>query len=182
MNLPERGEGQVRIGIAIEVPPPFGPQLQELRISLGDPLGTVIPPHITLLAPTVVDEDVLDDVERHLESVAESAGEFQIHLRGTGTFRPVSDVVFIQVVQGIAECEQIEALVRTGPLTTTPRFNYHPHVTIAHDLSDEQLDAAFEQGSDFDALFPVSHFSFYHHGDDGLWRTRRTFDLRGPAR
>ena len=37
-------------------------------------------------------------------------------LRGTGTFRPVSPVVFIQVARGIPACEQLEATVRRGVL------------------------------------------------------------------
>ena len=49
MNLPERGPSQVRIGIAIEIPEPFGPALQEARAAFGDPFAGDIPPHITLL-------------------------------------------------------------------------------------------------------------------------------------
>ena len=39
-----------------------------------------------------------------------------MHLRGTGTFRPVSPVVFVSLVEGISQCEQLADAVRRGPL------------------------------------------------------------------
>jgi hypothetical protein len=41
---------------------------------------------------------------------------FEVHLRGSATFRPVSPVVFVPLVRGISECERVEAQVRSGPL------------------------------------------------------------------
>ena len=56
--------------------------------------------------------DDLDRIEEHLRKVAEAERPFEIHLRGTGTFRPVSPVVFVSVVAGIGDCERVEARVR----------------------------------------------------------------------
>ena len=78
----------MRIGIALQVPPPFGPQLQAARAGFGDPLAPHVPPHITLLGPT--DVASLDPVVDHLATVAAAHRPFTVHLRGTGTFRPVS--------------------------------------------------------------------------------------------
>ena len=110
MNLPERGPDQVRIGIAIEVPEPFATQLQDARARFGDPLARSIPPHVTLLGPTVLDPAELDAARAHLTAVATTAAPFRVHLRGSATFRPISPVVFIQVVEGIAECEHLDHL------------------------------------------------------------------------
>ena len=55
MRLPDQLDGQVRFGVALQVQPPFGPQLQEARAGFGDPLAQLIPPHVTLLGPTVLD-------------------------------------------------------------------------------------------------------------------------------
>ncbi|MBO1751887.1 2'-5' RNA ligase family protein [Actinotalea sp. BY-33] len=177
MRLPERAQGQVRIGIALEVPPPYGPALQRARAACGDPLAQDIPPHVTLLGPTVVDPEELEVVGHHLTDVAKRHAPFTVHLRGTGTFRPVSAVVFVQVVQGIAECEQLESAVRSGPLAQDTRFNYHPHVTVAHDVPEEALDKAFEDLAGFDASFQVDSIQVYEHGDDGVWRPVRSFRL-----
>jgi 2'-5' RNA ligase len=179
MRLPERQGDQVRIGVAIEVPEPFGSMLQQARADFGDPLAKDIPPHVTILGPTVLEQDELPVVREHLAAVASRHRAFTVHLRGTGTFRPVSDVVFIQVVQGIAECEQLERAVRQGPLAQDLRFNYHPHVTVAHDVPGPSLDRAFDELAHFEAVFPVDAVEVFEHGDDGVWRPVRSFPLAG---
>lgn len=179
MNVPDRAPGQVRIGIAVAVPEPFASRLGAARSAAGDPLADVIPPHITLLGPTVVDEGDLEKVHEHLRQVAAASAPFTVRLRGTATFRPVSPVVFVALAQGIAECEQIEQRVRTGMLAQDLRFNYHPHVTIAHEVSDGALDKAFDALCDFEASFEVTSFWQYEHGDDGVWRPQREFPLEG---
>ena len=177
MRLPERVGDQVRIGVALQVPAPHGPLLQRARAGFGDPLAQDIPPHVTLLGPTVLDPDQLEAVGDHLTAVGRAHAPFTLHLRGTGTFRPVSSVVFIQVVRGIAECEQLERAVRSGPLDQELRFNYHPHVTVAHDVDEASLDRAFTDLADFDAQFLVDGFQVFEHGDDGVWRAVRDFPL-----
>ncbi len=179
MNLPERGPSQVRIGIAIEVPEPFATELQDARARFGDPLARAIPPHITLVGPTVVDESVLPAVGEHLEKVVGDVPAFRVHLRGTGTFRPVSPVVFVTVAEGIAECEILEQAVRTGVLDQELRFSYHPHVTVAHEVPDAALDRAFDELAGYEAVFHVDAVWQYEHGDDGVWRPQRRFPLAG---
>ncbi|MBE1877095.1 2'-5' RNA ligase family protein [Myceligenerans pegani] len=177
MNIPDRAPGQVRIGIAVAVPEPYAGRLAAARSAAGDPLADLIPPHITLLGPTVIDQSDLDKVRDHLDHVAASVRPFEVHLRGTATFRPVSPVVFVALAQGIAECETIESRVRTGMLAQDLRFNYHPHVTIAHEVPDDRLDKAYEALRDFEARFEVTSFWQYEHGDDGVWRPQCEFGL-----
>jgi 2'-5' RNA ligase len=104
---------------------------------------------------------------------------FEVHLRGTGTFRPVSPVVFVALANGIAGCERLEARVRRGVLDRELDFPYHPHVTVAHDLPEDVLDEAYDALGGFTARFMVAAFSLYVHGADGVWQVRRTFDLTG---
>lgn len=177
MNLPERVGDQRRIGVSIEIPAPFGPQLQEARRTAGDPLADLIPPHITILGPTVIEPDLMPVVDAHLAMIASASRPFVVQLRSSGTFRPVSPVVFVQVAQGIAECESLESLVRSGPLAQELRFNYHPHVTVAHEVPDDALDAAFEAMAGYEAAFTVDAISLFEHGDDSVWRPVRAFPL-----
>lgn len=163
------------IGVAIPIPDPYGTELQRWRESFGDPLAASIPTHVTLLPPTPVRADGLDDIERHLRAIAESERSFPIRLRGTATFRPVSPVVFIALADGIGACEQVERRVRSGPLTRELYFPYHPHVTVAHHLPDDIMDRAFKELADYDARFSVWGFSLYEHGVDGIWRPQRDF-------
>jgi 2'-5' RNA ligase len=181
VNLPETSGEQLRIGVAITVPQPYSATLQAARGRVGDPAALSIPPHITLLGPTAVEPGDLAAVERHLEEVASHYRPFVLRLRGTGTFRPVSPVVFVQVVEGIAGCEALERHIRTGRLEQGLRFNYHPHVTVAHEVPDAALDLAFVELSRFDATFVVHAFHSYEYGDDEVWRPVRDFPLTGGS-
>jgi 2'-5' RNA ligase len=143
------------IGVAIPIPEPYGSALQRVRESFGDPLARSIPTHITLLPPTEVAADDLDDIDKHLRTIAESEQPFDIHLRGTGTFHPVSPVVFVSVVLGISDCERVESRVRSGPLARDLTFPYHPHVTVAHDLPPDVLQRAFDEMGSYDVRFEV---------------------------
>lgn len=168
------------IGVAIAIPEPYGGQLQLVRDGYGDQLAGSIPTHITVLPPTEVPADDLDRIEKHLRTIAESEQSFEIQLRGTGSFQPVSPVVFVSVVLGIADCERLESRVRSGPLARELTFPYHPHVTIAHDLPVQVLDRAFEEMAGYDVRFGVWGFSLYEHGPDGVWRPQRDFPLGLP--
>lgn len=171
--------GTVTIGVSIAVPEPHGSELQQLRAGFGDASAHGIPTHVTLLPPTEVDEAALPAVETHLAEVAAAGRPFPMRLSGTGTFRPISQVVFVQVSTGIAECELLEGAVRRHPIERELEFPYHPHVTVGHDISDGQLDAAFEGLRDFVGQFSVDHFRMYSQGPDGAWHTRREFALTG---
>ena len=167
------------IGVSIAIPSPHAEMLQAKRASFGDPLAHLIPTHVTLLPPTEVGDDAMGAAVAHLEQVATEGHSFSMVLRGTGTFRPISPVVFVQVSGGLAECEVLERAVRRGPLTRELDFYYHPHVTVAHHVSQDHLDRAFEDLADFECTFEVREFYLYEHGEDQVWRPVRSFALNG---
>ena len=170
---------RVNLGVAISVPSPWREELSAWRLRVGDPEGSRVPPHVTLLPPTQVAAARLEAIDAHLAAAADECAPFEMHLSGTGTFRPVSDVVFVVVASGIAHCEQLERRVRSGPLDRETRFPYHPHVTVAHDIPAAGLDAAYEGLAAFDARFPVTGFTAFEQVDGGVWLPRRDFSLRG---
>jgi 2'-5' RNA ligase len=167
------------IGVAVGIPEPWGSQLDECRAESGDPMAALIPSHLTLLGPTEVDDTpaVAAKIGEHLLSVAAAHRPFQLHLRGTGTFRPLTQVVFVAVAAGIGECELLASDIRSGPLARDLRYPYHPHVTVAHDVSTEALDGVFDRLATFEARFPIDGFTLYEHGEDGRWYPRRRFNL-----
>jgi 2'-5' RNA ligase len=167
------------VGVVIELPEPSHSELSALRHRAGDPQAANVPPHVTLLPPTSIEEDALPEVIDHLGRVAEKFPAFAMHLSGPGTFRPVSQVVFVQVAAGLSACEQIESAVRSGPLYFEPPFPYHPHVTVAHDVPTEALDEAYDALRGYDAVFAVSGFRMFEQDIDGVWRPQRQFTLDG---
>lgn len=171
----------VTIGVAVAIPEPWGTRLQEYRQGIGDTSAGLIPTHITLVPPLDLDDDLLDGVADHLDSVAAGVGAFDVHLRGTGTFRPVSEVVFVMLAEGISACEVLASRVRSGPLGVDLAYPYHPHVTVGHDLPAGVLDRAFAELADFECRFEVDRFHLYVHDAAAGWEPQRTFALTGAA-
>jgi 2'-5' RNA ligase len=170
------------IGIAIDIPEPWGGQLTRRRAAAGDPAAEHIPAHLTLLGPTEVDTAEIAPVAAHLTTVAGAHEPFVLHLRGTGTFRPLSEVVYVAVAAGDGDCQRLAAAVRELPVIGQPlRFPYHPHVTVAHDVASASLDEVLADLADFDAKFLVTGFTLFEHGRDGRWRPHREYHLGDGA-
>ncbi|MFI7384551.1 2'-5' RNA ligase family protein [Streptomyces sp. NPDC049813] len=175
--------GTVTIGVSIAVPEPHGSLLQERRAGFGDAAAHGIPTHITLLPPTEVEAGDLPAIEAHLAEVASCGRSFAMRLSGTGTFRPLSPVVFVQVVEGAEACTWLQKQVRdaSGPVARELQFPYHPHVTVAHGIAEEAMDRAFEDLADYEAAWPCNGFALYEQGVDGIWRRLRDFTFGKPT-
>jgi 2'-5' RNA ligase len=167
------------IGVAIGVPQPCGAELDAHRASTGDPLAPLVPAHVTLLGPTAlpVSSALDEEIDDLLEAAAASHDPFHVQLRGTGTFRPVSQVVFVALASGIVECEQLATSVRSGPLYRELAHPYHPHVTVAHDVPGPAMDEIFQRLAGYSVTFEVDHFTLYEHSGDGRWRPIRSYKL-----
>ncbi|WP_181766297.1 2'-5' RNA ligase family protein [Streptomyces albidus (ex Kaewkla and Franco 2022)] len=169
--------GTVTLGVSIAVPEPHGSLLQQRRASFGDPAAHGIPTHITLLPPTEADPADRPEIEAHLARVAAAGRAFELRLSGTDTFRPLSPVVFVQLVEGAEACSWLQEQVRApgGPVARELSFPYHPHVTVAHGISEESMDRAQEELANFEASWTANGFALYEQGSDLVWRLQRKF-------
>ncbi|WP_462418411.1 2'-5' RNA ligase family protein [Kytococcus sp. Marseille-QA3725] len=165
------------IGVAIPVPGPWADELRKARRDLGDEKAHAVPTHITLMPPLTMPRADRSLVAGHLSRAASAVTPFTVELRGTETFRPVSQVVYSPLVRGADECRRLESLVHDGPLGMELQFPYHPHVTIAHNVPAGSLDRAMEMLADFSAVFTVDHFTRYVAGPDGVWRPLDSWEL-----
>jgi 2'-5' RNA ligase len=175
-NLP----GTAVLGIVVPVPEPWAQLLVDWRSKVGDPQASIVPPHVTLLPPTEVPVSRRPAIAAHLTAVARAHPPFDMHLSGTGTFQPVSDVVFVTVARGIGNCELLAGDVRRGPLERSLSYPYHPHVTVAHDVPPDMLDLAYSGLSDLSAEFRVSSITEFEQTDGGTWAVAREYPLTGP--
>ena len=169
---PRRGR---TLGVAVEIASPAREELEEARARY-EPTAGEMPPHVTILAPIDVDEDALPAVVRHLEAVAAATPPFRLVLSGTDSFRPVSPVVFVSVVEGGEACEALESRVRSGDMAVESRFPYHPHVTVAWGDDSDVLDRAQAELAEFEAAMDVTTVGLYEHRD-GRWTLVREFAL-----
>lgn len=176
--------GLVRVGVMLAVAEPLGAELAHWRRVFADPLADAVPPHITVLPPALMPVRLLPEIVSHLADVACRCAPFTVELHGTGTFRPVSPVVFAALDAGAAECAELHRQVCRGPLAVPTQFPFHPHVTIAHGVAEPLLDKAQESLGDLHAAFDVDALDLYLAGDADSgqpWVRHRRLELAGRA-
>ncbi len=169
--------GSVTIGVALPIPEPAASFVKAAREGYGDPQARAIPTHITLLPPAVVSPTMLDGIDAHLRQAASTVRPFRVALHGSGTFRPVSPVVFLVVNEGIAGCEALERVIRSGPLLRRRNFPYHPHVTLVHEIAEERMDAAFTEFAEYQFAFTAAEFTLYQQDTHHVWHPIRDYRL-----
>lgn len=167
------------VGVILGFPREVAQELKQWRASFGDPMADVIPAHITLVTTTPAED--WEATLEHVRDVARRQAPFKITISGTGSFRPVSPVVFLKVEDGFEECVGLHEQLQTGPLERDLPFPYHPHVTVAHDVAPESLDEAETVLKNYTATFPVVSMGLYEHDDNGIWQLREELDFGGDA-
>ncbi|MFP3578682.1 2'-5' RNA ligase family protein [Arthrobacter sp. SIMBA_036] len=167
------------VGVILGFPADVARELREWRASFGDPMAEVIPAHITLITTTPT-QDWTATIE-HVREVARCQEPFTVTISGTGSFRPVSPVVFVNVEEGFEECVKLHEKLQSGPLERSLPFPYHPHVTVAHDVGQESLDEAETVLRDYRATFPVVSMGLYEHDSNGIWQLREELDFGGDT-
>ena len=63
---------------------------------------------------------------------------FEVELTGIRTF-PVTDVIYLEVGAGATELCEIHAQMNSDSLAFQEPFAYHPHVTLAQDISKQDV-------------------------------------------
>ncbi len=71
-------------------------------------------------------QDRMGDVEEHLAAIAGRSASYRIHLRGSGTFRPVSPVVFVNLVAGHLPDRAAGPRLPSGPARARSRLPLPP--------------------------------------------------------
>jgi 2'-5' RNA ligase len=168
--LSSPGSSGNSVGVTIRIPEPLAGALESWRASFGDPMAAVVPPHITLITTTPASD--WPAMISHVRAVALTQQPFRVQLRSTGSFRPVSPVVYLKLDEGFDECVDLHGKLQSGPLERELEFPFHPHVTVAHDVSDAGMDAAEQELEAFQASFEVSSMGVYEHLPSGLWTLR----------
>jgi 2'-5' RNA ligase len=163
------------VGVILGFPDRVAAELRAWRASFGDPMADRIPAHITLITTTETDD--WDATVRHVRAVAARARPFTVGLRGTGSFRPVSPVVYLNVLDGFRECVRLHEELQQGPLERDLPFPYHPHVTVAHDVPADRLDEAETALGSYSESFTVASMGLYEHDADGFWQLREELDF-----
>ncbi|MDJ0354710.1 2'-5' RNA ligase family protein [Paenarthrobacter sp. PH39-S1] len=167
------------VGIIVALPEPLATEITNFRRSFGDRLGAVIPAHITLVTTTPAED--WEETVGHVREVAREQHPFTVAVSGTASFRPVSPVVYLQIQEGFEECVRLHEKLQSGPLARDLAFNFHPHITVAHDIGAAGLDEAAGTLEDFAATFPVTGMGLYEHDSSGVWLLKEELNFGGTS-
>lgn len=162
------------LGVIISLPPELAAELSARRALYGGPAAAVVPPHITLVSGRA--RDSWESAAAHVRQVAAAGEPFVLSLRGTGTFEPVSPVVYVNVAAGAQACTALHGELVAGPVEHLLLFDFHPHLTIAHDLAAETMLRARTELAGFEADFEVTSIGLFDHAKDG-WALREELTL-----
>lgn len=167
------------LGVIISLPPALSEQLSGWRARYAGKDAAVVPPHVTLISGRA--SDSWDAAAAHVRQIAARAEPFTLALKGTGTFEPVSPVVFLNVVSGARECVELHEELLTGPVEHLLEFNFYPHLTVAHDLDADAMARAEAEMADFAAEFEVSSVGLFDYRG-GTWALREELAFGGAGR
>jgi 2'-5' RNA ligase len=157
------------LGIVIEVPAPWGEDLQQWRTGFGDNSADHMPTHVTLVAPVRIPTNRLDVVLAAVDDVCATTSSFHIQLSGIETFRPTSPVVYLAVQSGAPECTVVHTRLRAAVTDEPALHPFVPHTTIAMQMPNAVLDAAAAALADYTASWQAEEVSSFLRGADGRW-------------
>lgn len=166
------------LGVVIEIPSPLDAPLIDWRRKYGGEQAAAVAPHITLVSGSTTDWDA---AAAHVRHVASSISSFSVQLRGTGTFRPISPVVFLNVTEGAGQCGELHDALVAGPLLHELTYGYHPHLTIAHEAEEAAMDRAQEELRGTSMSFVVEKIGLFGLDSTGAWSRREELGLDGPS-
>jgi len=166
------------LGVIISLPAALTAELNRWRESFGGAAVTVVPPHVTLVSGRATGPWI--EAAEHVRKVAAAAAPFTIALQGTGTFEPISPVVYLNLVKGVPECIDLHEKLLAGPMDHLLEFDFHPHLTVAHDLDTAAMARAKAEMAGFVAEFEVNSIGLFDYSQDG-WSLREELALGGSA-
>jgi len=153
------------------IPDPLGRFLDDLRLELTP--GCRPHAHVTVLPPRPLDHEVSETV-RQINEGLKCAAPFRVDLGEIEIF-DTSHVVYLGVKRGYMELLQFYSALNCGCLSYTEPFPYHPHITIAQNVTAEDAArlaaVASERWADYDGprSFEVASLSFVQQVAPNVW-------------
>jgi 2'-5' RNA ligase len=157
--------------------------LDDLRAELKP--GCMLRAHVTVLPPRPLQLNVKESI-RALAAESRDCQPFRVELGDVSIFEK-SNVVYLSLSRGEHELHALHENLNSGQLEYDGPFPYHPHITLAQDLTyDEALACAHVArcrwaGWDGPRGFNVEELAFVKSVEPGSWRDLAQIDLGQPV-
>ncbi len=165
------------------IPGPLGEFLDHLRRQL---VPACVPrAHVTVLPPRPVVAPVEAAVEQ-LNGFIPDVPAFEIEARQVAIFGNTS-VIYIELGAGREELKRIHGRMNSGHLGFVEPFEYHPHITLAQELTSDQVSQVQEEAkrrwAEFRGprTFPVETMTFVQNTSDNRWLDLAHWTLGVPT-
>jgi len=122
------------------LPDPLAGFIDRLRDELVP--GCCLRAHITLLPPRPLVESP-EAASRHIREVLRRVPPFEVLLDQVHIFT-VSSVVYLELAAGGEKLRQLHDALNSGAAAFQEPFPYHPHVTLAQQISPDQVPGVYE--------------------------------------
>src|SRR5580704_17253504 len=167
--------------LVIYIPGPLGQFLDDLRRKLVP--GCNPHAHVSLLPPRplAVEWPVASNQVR---DILNRSTPFEIELTSVEIF-PMTDVINIEVGRGSTELRRIHQAMNAGSLEFQDLLPYHPHITLAQELSPDKVAAtnqlAHRLWSEYAGprRFPADQAAFVQNSMGNCWIDLAEFSLGG---
>jgi len=118
------------------IPEPLSQFLDHLRCELVP--NCFLRAHVTILPPRPLQAPP-EKAWQHIRDVAYAFDPVDVSLESVEVF-PVSDVIYVTIGDGKDELKRMHAALSTKSLEFQEPFEFHPHITLAQNLTSDQVD------------------------------------------
>lgn len=169
----EAGEQQTlsHFALVAYIPHPLGTFLDALRLKLTPDCRPRA--HVTILPPRPLHHELAETIHQIAEQL-KPVEPFRIELGEIEIFE-TSNVVYLGLARGSSEMCALYRALNQGSLEYREPFPYHPHITLAQNVSAEEARelAGIARGrwADYGGPreFEVSVLSFVQHVAPSIW-------------
>ena len=160
-----------KLGVALLIPRNLAPEIDGLRRALGAPDVTQVPPHITLVLPTNVRTEDVDDAIALVRDAATREQPIDVVLGPLETFYPVTPVLYLRVSgPGLDTITRLRDALDAGPLAQELVHPFVPHVTLNGEATDAQIAGAQASITHFVEHVHLDTITVLEQDDDKVWR------------
>lgn len=174
--------GACHFALVSYIPGQLAAFLDRLRYELKP--GCVLRSHITVLPPRPIDLNIAESIRR-IQAEGEDIDPFTIELGPVAIFDK-SNVVYLRILRGERELHALHENLNSGQMEYDGPFPYHPHITLAQDLTPEEAlwlaEIARQRWAAYDGprAFCVEELSFVRSVKPGVWQDLAHVDLARP--
>lgn len=144
--------------------------------------------HITLLPPRPLADSVTASAARsYLDKALADLSPVEIRVGPIEIF-PGTNVVYASVEQGFDKLQRLHREFNRGPLSFRENFDYHPHITLAQNLTLPEAEAVRDQAArrwkQYGGVrhFSTESFTFVQANRENRWVDLAEYSLVSAGR